>query len=138
ASTGRTRAYSVIMCPPPGAVRSSFLSEADQRERSAYLEVYADVPKAVDLLLDDDAAGLRDLFEGFGLSGTVVESYVGPMRDPQALAGALNWYAALQRERIPTGVARVPTAYVWGTFDFAVGRAAARACGGDVGADYQL
>ncbi len=132
----RLRTFTGISVPHPAALRSAMLLDADQRERSAYMERFADVPKTVDALLDDDAAGLRALFDGSNLPDRVVDSYVTPMRDPAALGAALSWYAALARERTPTGVARVPTTFVWGTFDLAVGRTAARACGEQVAADY--
>ncbi len=132
----RVRTLTAISVPHPAAMRSAMLTDPEQRERSAYMELYADVPKAVDMLLDDDAAGLRDLFEGSGLPARVVASYVGPMRDREALAAALSWYAAMRLERVPTGAARVPTTFVWGSFDFAVGRTAARACGEHVASDY--
>jgi pimeloyl-ACP methyl ester carboxylesterase len=132
----RLRSLTAISVPHPAAMRTAALTDPEQRERSAYLTVFADVPKAVDLLLADDAARLRALFDGAGLPASVVDSYVDPMRDPAALAGALTWYAAMRLERESTGVARVPTTYVWGTFDAFVGRTAARACGEHVAADY--
>jgi pimeloyl-ACP methyl ester carboxylesterase len=132
----RVRSFTAISVPHPAALRGALISDPDQRERSAYLELFADVPKAMDVLLDDDAARLRALFDGSRLTADVVESYVTPMRDPDALAAALRWYAAMRLERTQTGVARVPTTFVWGTDDLAIGRTAARACGEHVASDY--
>src|SRR5262249_28951984 len=132
----RIRSFTAISVPHPAAWRSAMQSDPEQRERSAYLELFADVPKSVDVLLRDDASELRGLFDGSGLRDPAVDAYVAPMRDPDALAAALTWYAAGRRERVPTGVARVPTTFVWGSFDLAVTRTAARACGEHVAADY--
>jgi pimeloyl-ACP methyl ester carboxylesterase len=132
----RLRTFTAISLPHPAAMRSAALADADQRERSAYLPVFAEVPDAVEMLLGNDAAELRALFDGSGLPARAVESYVGPMRDPRVLAAALRWYAAMDRDRTPTAAARVPTTFVWGSFDAFVGRTAARACGEHVAADY--
>ena len=48
------------------------------------------------------------------------------MAEPGALTGALNWYRGIPfSARTPIGAVRVPTTYIWGRHDFALGRAAA-------------
>ena len=52
--------------------------------------------------------------------------YADAMREPGRLTGGLNWYRALSfREMAGVGLITVPTTYVWGRHDFALGRFAA-------------
>lgn len=55
-----------------------------------------------------------------------VDAYLAAMAEPGALTGALNWYRGLTFSVRPrVGRVQVPTTYVWGRYDFALGRAAA-------------
>ncbi|MXP21496.1 alpha/beta fold hydrolase [Gordonia sp. HNM0687] len=61
--------------------------------------------------------------------------------DSGALPGALNWYRGMpfwNRADRRTGRVRVPTTYVWGDGDFALGRAAAEMTSGYVDAPYEF
>jgi pimeloyl-ACP methyl ester carboxylesterase len=65
------------------------------------------------------------------------------LSDPAAARGAFNWYRAffrglVGRNRVPVGVVRVPTTYVWSDADAALGRWAAEHTGEWVDADYRL
>ena len=80
----------------------------------------------------DFAKGLRDQ----GVPAGPAEHYATRMREPGAMTGALNWYRALPFGlRTGTPRSRVPTTYVWGRKDFALGRAAAEATAGGAKAD---
>ena len=65
----------------------------------------------------DDAAELRAV----GIS----EDELAPLREPGALTAALNWYRAMTREFGDLGPVTVPTTFVWGNRDPALGRTAA-------------
>lgn len=132
----RLRTFTAVSIPHIGAVLAALDTDPEQRERGAYIRLFRDVPKAVTELLADDARPLREVFAGSGLSPAGVDYYVAPMRDPQALAGALRWYAAMTLERPLSAAARVPTTFVWGSEDVAIGRTAAQRCGEFVAADY--
>ncbi len=126
---------------PHGRALSQALRDpgSDQRERSAYMFVFADLDNAVPMLLDEDAKRLRRLFTGSGMTDEQVERYVGPMRDPAALRGALTWYtAAIQRLSAPPGPIEVPTTLLWSNGDIALGRTAAEATKQFVTADYRF
>jgi pimeloyl-ACP methyl ester carboxylesterase len=113
--------------------------DSDQRERSAYMFVFADLDNAVPMLLDEDAMRLSRLFAGSGMTDEQVERYVGPMRDPAALRGALTWYtAAIQRLSAPPGLIEVPTTLLWSNGDIALGRTAAEATKDFVTGDYRF
>ena len=63
---------------------------------------------------------------GSGLPAGRAAHYARRMREPGAATGALNWYRGMPASlRTPTPAVAVPTTYVWGRSDFALGRAAA-------------
>ena len=81
--------------------------------------------------LKDDGARLRRVFQG-----KVPEEQVGinlqRLLEPGALTATLNWYRALDLDyRI--GPVSVPTLYIWGDQDMALGRVAAEATARYVG-----
>jgi pimeloyl-ACP methyl ester carboxylesterase len=61
-----------------------------------------------------------------GLPAAATERYLHRLCEPGALTAALNWYRALPWSlSTPTGQISVPTTYVWGRSDPALGRTAA-------------
>lgn len=138
--TDRVITLTAISVPHPGAMSASLRdTESDQRERSSYMGFFADLDRSVPLMLEDDAQRLKALFLGSGMSDDEVEVYVGPLRDPAALRGALSWYAAIFAHRPPVAPAvTVPTTHLWSNGDFALGRIGAEACKQFVTADYRF
>lgn len=136
----RVLTLTAISVPHPGAMSAALQdNESGQRERSSYMGFFADLEKSVPLMLEDDAQRLKALFVGSGLSDDEVEKYVGPLRDPAALRGALSWYAAVFKYRPPTAPAvSVPTTHLWSNGDFALGRTGAEACQRFVTGDYRF
>ena len=55
-----------------------------------------------------------------------------------ALTAALNWYRAMGAGLAETPRTQVPTTFVWGENDQAIGRVPAEACGDFVDADYRF
>jgi pimeloyl-ACP methyl ester carboxylesterase len=88
------------------------------------------------VLLADDGARLRAMFGG--CPSELVPDYVEPMLDRSALTAALNWYRAMSRDSLACPDVTVPTTYVWGDNDLAVGPTAARGCARHVSADYRF
>jgi pimeloyl-ACP methyl ester carboxylesterase len=124
----RLHTLTVLSTPHPlalsKAMRGGPESSGKQREMSSYMGVFRQAGVAEDLLLADDAAALRALYEGIEEADTYVERF----QDRAALTGALNWYRAMRREDSErTGVVEVPTLYVWGDRDPAFSREAAEA-----------
>jgi pimeloyl-ACP methyl ester carboxylesterase len=74
---------------------------------------------------------LAPVLQGMGLPAERAEEYAGAMRDSRALTGAIAWYRALwlpgggARPSLATGRVTVPTRYLWGRHDTALGRRAA-------------
>lgn len=99
-------------------------TDDEQKEKSKYIQIFRMPGSLVEsYLLADNAQRLRGVYQG-KLSAAAVESNVGRLSEEGALTAALNWYRALDfAHRI--GPIMVPTLYVWGDKDLAVGETAA-------------
>ncbi|MFD2082797.1 Pimeloyl-ACP methyl ester carboxylesterase [Actinopolymorpha cephalotaxi] len=131
----RVRTLTAVSVPHPAAFAQALATDADQRERSSYMQLFRQPGTAEQMLLADDAAALRGVFAGLGAER--INSYVEPMREPGALTAALNWYRAMSLDEV-AGPVTVPTTYVWSDGDVAVGRTAAEACAAHVTGDYRF
>lgn len=133
----RVRTFTAISVPHPEALSWAVENDPDQRERSAYMRLFRTPGKAEEVLLADDARRLRRMFAP--LPAERVEAFVRPMTEPGALTGALNWYRAIGKRDLdglpPVGV---PTTYLWGTEDLAIGRPAAERCARHVAGPYRF
>ncbi|HIF07791.1 MAG TPA: alpha/beta hydrolase [Gemmatimonadetes bacterium] len=99
-------------------------SSGDQAQRSGYFQFFAS-DSAATVLLENDAARLRDIYAGWGeLSEDDVQVYVDLLSEPRALQGALNWYGAMSLGGGGAAVTPIsmPTMFVWSTEDTALGR----------------
>ncbi|MGI5214405.1 alpha/beta fold hydrolase [Plantactinospora sp. CA-290183] len=133
----RVRTLTAVSVPHPAAMAYAIAEDLDQRARSAYVGFFRLTGKAERLLLAGEAAGLRRVLTG--VPDERVERYVEPLRRPGALTAALNWYRALSTEDLAgTGPVPVPTTFVWGDGDVAIGSVAARACADRVTGDYRF
>ncbi|PZS32006.1 MAG: alpha/beta hydrolase [Pseudonocardiales bacterium] len=136
---GRVRSLVAISVPHPVAMSTAMASDPDQQQRSAYIGLFRQEGKAERVMLDDDAAPLRAIFAGSGLSAAEVDAYVAPLQAPGALTAALSWYRAGSPADVAgLGPATVPTAFVWSDQDPAIGRAAAEACAAQVTGPYRF
>ncbi len=130
----RVASLTVLSTPHPVAMASSLVSSS-QALKSWYMGVFQ-VPWLPELVVP---ATLRKTLADSGLPTEQVDRYCRAMADPAARTGALNWYRGLPFSVRPTvGASRVPTTYVWGRHDFALGRAAALATGMHVAATYRF
>ena len=129
----RVATLTAVSVPHPASHAGAIRDDEDQQRRSGYIAVFRR-PDAEDLLLAEDARRLRAMF------GPVpAEAFVRPLTEPGALTGPLNWYRAMSRGDLDgLDPVTVPTTYVWGTDDLAVGRAAAEDCASHVAADYRF
>jgi pimeloyl-ACP methyl ester carboxylesterase len=136
----RVSSLVAVSVPHPRAVASAMASSPDQRERSAYIGFFRKEPeKAEELLLRNDSAGLRALFRGSAVAEGEVDGFVRKMNEPGALRAALSWYgAAATGDAEKAGPVSVPTTYIWGEDDIAIGKEAAEACGDHVQADFRF
>ncbi len=116
----RLASLTVASTPHPAAMVRS-LWRSDQALRSSYMLAFQ-APGLPERAL---APRLEEILAGSGLPVADATRYAARMREPGALTGALNWYRGVPLTRLQTGDVVVPTTYVWGRDDFALGRVAA-------------
>jgi pimeloyl-ACP methyl ester carboxylesterase len=131
----RVRTLTAVSVPHPEAVsRARHAEGSDQKERSAYMTLFATPGAAEQTLLAEDARRLRRLFEP--LPEATVDKYVAPLLEPGALTDALKWYRAMQRPNL--GPTAVPVTYIWGNQDPSMSRVAAEGCRAFAKGDYRF
>jgi pimeloyl-ACP methyl ester carboxylesterase len=133
----RVRTLTAVSLPHLAAYNRALSADPDQQAKAAYIGLFRQAGKAEELLLADGARRLTAMFGDAVPVGLVVR-YVAHLAEPGALTAALNWYRAMTPALADTPHVRVPTTFVWGTDDMAIGRAGAEACGDFVDADYRF
>lgn len=131
----RIRGLVAVSTPHPAAMTHALHTDEDQQQRSAY-QVQLRASGAERQLLADQATALRAVFDR-RIPAEHVEEYVRRLSEPGALTAALHWFRAI-RLGAETPPVTVPTRYVWGTEDVAVGSTAALATAKHVTAPYQF
>ncbi|MCW7540842.1 alpha/beta hydrolase [Aquabacterium sp. A7-Y] len=127
----------VLSMPHPDAFQDALRHDADQRRRSIYMLLFRlRLPLAEWLLLARDARVLRRAYQG-RVPAEQVQRNVERLRVSGALSAALNWYRAIQPRR-RVGPVGVPTLFIWGSADQALGATAAHATGRQVAGPYRL
>ena len=124
----RLLSWSALSVPHLRAFREAIHGDSDQTQRSGYMSFFRQVGAAEAAMSANELAGLRNLWSSS--SEETVADYVSVFSQPGALTGALNWYRAPGGfERRDEGVAgepvSVPTLFIWGNRDQAIGRVAA-------------
>ena len=123
----RLLSLSVLSTPHPGAMSQAAL-RSTQLAKSWYMGLFQ-VPYAAEVALSPGGP----LWQGVmrGLPADSVAHYTDRARQPGALTAMLRWYRALPldiaRPSVPSHRVRLPTLYVWGRRDPALGEAAALA-----------
>jgi pimeloyl-ACP methyl ester carboxylesterase len=135
----RLRTLMVVSTPHPRAFAEALRGpDGDQAQRSGYIELFR-ADGAEQLILADDAAGLRLIYGASGMSEAEAAPYLDAFADPARLAAALRWYRAAHLTMLDgLGPVTVPTLYVWSTEDPALGPAAATATGACVDGPYRF
>ncbi|MBW9210406.1 alpha/beta hydrolase [Mumia sp. zg.B53] len=133
----RVRSLVALSVPHLAAYGWALVNDDDQRERASYIGLFRQPGKAEDLLLEDDGRRLRAMF-GDAMPEEHIATYVGVLSEPAALTAALSWYRAMGRDLGATPPVTVPTTYVWGDDDWALGAAGARRCGEHIHAEYRF
>lgn len=129
----RVSTLTVLSTPHPQAFRRA--ARTTQAFRSWHMLAFQ-VPRVPELVL---ARAFGRWLASTGLPPAEVDRLTARMRAPGALTGALAWYRALRysaREHFPT--IRVPTTYIWGRNDPALGRMGAELTRDAVSAPYRF
>lgn len=116
----RVRSLTVLSTPHPAAF-SRALRTPDQLRRSWYMGVFQ-VPWVPERVF---ASLFRRLLRGSGVPPMDLERYAARLAHAKALSGPINWYRATRSSHVRAHRVTVPTTYVWGRDDFALGRHAA-------------
>lgn len=130
----RVATLTVLSTPHPAALYRSFVT-SNQLLKSWYMGLFQ-LP-----LLPEFAAGrtLGRTLRSSGLPEPDVARYEKAMAEPGALTGALNWYRGMPLSATgPVADITVPTTYVWGRRDFALGGTAAHLTARHVTAPYRF
>lgn len=133
----RVRTLTAVSVPHLAAYNAALRDDADQQERASYIQLFRQPGKAEDLLLADAGRRLTAMYGDAVPIGLVVR-FVAHLAEPGALTAALNWYRAMGADLAETPRTQVPTTFVWGALDQAIGRAGAEACGDYVDADFRF
>jgi pimeloyl-ACP methyl ester carboxylesterase len=132
----RVRTVAVLSTPHPGALAKVAL-RSTQLLNSWYMGLFQ-VPWASEQLLHPGGPLWKAMMKG--LPAHQAQHYTERMEQPGALTAALNWYRVLPRELVRPSLKvrkiRVPSLYIWGDRDPALGRAAATATEEFVEDDY--
>jgi pimeloyl-ACP methyl ester carboxylesterase len=120
----RVATLTSLSTPHPRAFARALVAGA-QALRSAYIPVFR-IPRLPELLLGGRRQrGLHWLLAQDGLDAEWVNTYTRAMAQPGALPAALAWYRAATPFSLRAPRVGVPTLYVWGSRDAALGPRAA-------------
>ena len=136
----RLRSLSVLATPHPTALRDAAARDQDQSRKLDYVRRFRELDRPAEVpLLADGAVRLRAVYEG-RVPAELVERNLARLSEPGALTATLNWYRGAIGDAfdVPVGRITVPTLYLWGSDDAALGRVAAESTADFVDADYRF
>ncbi|TWP33673.1 alpha/beta fold hydrolase [Leekyejoonella antrihumi] len=146
----RVASLTALSTPHPAAMGWAF-THGDQWKKSWYM-VFFQLPWLPERAV---ARGLHDLYTHHGVAAEQAAKYVARFNNPQELRGPLGWYRSMPASRSmkrslaslrkgrSAGASQprritVPTTFIWGSRDFALGRAAAEKTREFVCGDYEF
>ncbi len=122
----RVQSLTVLSTPHVNAFLEAIARDPDQKARSQYIQWFKTPGNVAEsMFLKDGGSRLRAVYQG-KIPEEQVTRNLQRLLEPGALTATLNWYRALDLDTRIDRV-RVPTLYVWGDKDMALGRAAAQA-----------
>ncbi|MGW1259301.1 alpha/beta fold hydrolase [Streptomyces sp. NPDC002513] len=127
AHPGRLRSLTVLATPHPRALNGAAAADEGQYHRLDYVRFFRQPGHVAEAaLLADGGARLRRAYDN-RIPEHLVEDNVRRLSEPGALTPTLNWYRAVDDDfTVPAGRIAVPTLYIWGSEDGALGREAAQ------------
>lgn len=145
----RVRTWSALSVGHPNAFAATIRQDADQRQRSAYIQLFREPGgKAERVLLEDGARRLRETYRAGPHPGAipkaVVETFVRSLVRPGRLSAGLNYYRAnlgLENQRaFPPAPHPItaPSQLIWGDQDPALGPVATHETRSHVAGEYRL
>lgn len=143
-----TRSLTVLSVGHPAALAKARTEDADQRERSRYIDLFLLEGKAERVLSEDDFRRVRLMFKlspnPDAVPSGAVATFVKSLSRPGRLTAALNYYRAnLGADRgwaaLRTNLnVKAPTVLMWGDQDPALGRLQAQSTEMYMSGDFRL
>ncbi|MEU5979804.1 alpha/beta hydrolase [Streptomyces sp. NPDC047315] len=135
----RLRTLTLLSTPHPSAFAAALADpKSDQRERSRYIGYFRSPgQRAEQGLLKNGAAGLYGVYEDLGADRAAPAVRRLAANDGAALTGGLTWYRSASLLLDP-GPVTLPTLYIWGELDPALGRDAAESTARHVEGPYRF
>jgi len=135
----RLLSLTVLATPHPTALQEAAAADQGQYHRLDYIRFFRSPGSAAERsLLDNNATRLRAAYLG-RLPAHLIDENVRRLSEEGALTSTLNWYRAVDDDfTVPAGRINVPTLYIWGTEDMALGRDAAERTAAFVDAPYRF
>lgn len=131
----RLTSLTVVSTPHPRAMRAALRTPL-QLLRSSYIALFRTPVVAEAVLGAGGMRVLRTILERSGLPKDDAAAIAEAMKEPGALTGALRWYRAARPGDLDVGPVAVPTLFVWGGRDPALGPAAAHGTAAHVTGPY--
>jgi pimeloyl-ACP methyl ester carboxylesterase len=119
------RSLTSVSVPHPRPFADARREDADQQQRSGYIATFRTPGDGEDFMLGNEAAVLRAALSE--LNDIDATEHLRVMSDRAAMTAGLNYYRAWDGALDELPEVTVPTLYVWGTADPALGRTAAEA-----------
>ena len=115
----------VLNCPHPAIMQKALRSNWTQIRKSWYIFAFQ-LPWLPEWALSRSGAkALKDSLRRSAKPGTFsdadLDDYARAFSAPGAATGAINYYRAAARSRVPSGKIRAPTLLIWAEDDFALG-----------------
>jgi len=126
-----------VSVPHLAAYNEALAVDPDAQQRASYIGLLRTPGKAEEVLLADGARRLRAMY-GDDVPAEDRDAYVELYASDGMLTATLNWYRAMDASLSTTPKTSVPTTFVWGAEDLAIGRYGAERCGDHVTGDYRF
>ena len=125
AQPDRVLSWTPLSIAHPAAFGAALQNDADQQSRSSYFTLFVTPGVPETLFTFNDLWLLKSTYGD--MRAEKVDEYVSVFSEPGALTAGLNWYrASFGGDSVGTEVqendVRVPTLFIWGNQDEAVGR----------------
>ena len=134
----RLKSLSVLSTPHLDAFAAALRTDPKQQQLSAYFQLFQAPDHAAETaLLADDSKLLRGAYAG-KVPADEIEANVRRFREDGTLTGGLNWYRAMNFSKSEIGPITLPTLYIWGDRDQALGEVAALATAKYVTGSYRF
>lgn len=118
----RIKSWTAMSVPHWPAYKWAMENDPLQKEKGSYVQRFLIPEKPEALLVANDYAALRQLWQGFDQKS--IDDYLRIFSQPSAQTATINWYRAIMQieEKIQYGEIETPTSFIWGNEDLAIGR----------------